>query len=684
MGASQPAIDMPIRELLFDSRKASGAEGELFLALKTGRRDGHDFAWLAHQRGVRAFVVERQLDLPSDAHQLIVSDLWAALRAAARTLRNSRSYPVVAIGGSAGKTWVKEWLAKLLSADFAVYRSPLSYNSQLGVALSLLGLPESLPGTTPLALIEAGVSAAGDMQPLADMIRPNMVVLTHLGAAHDGGFSSRLAKAQEKALLVKDADVVVYPADQPEWAEALAPYRIQQPLTKFISFGESEGAKFRWVAEGQFEYRAQAFEAPLLRNDPASRASALACLAALFALERLSPEHIKALSALQPPDAKPSLEGNLRGTFVEVDLDAMRSNYRLFRHWVKEPVRIMAMVKALGYGSGTFETAKVLASENADAFGVAYPEEGIALRKAGLTQPILVMNVDPEALESCIEHNLEPVVHSWESLEAYAARLKGRNGSLHLEIDTGMHRLGFDPSSDWGRLAQYCQGAGLHIQSIFSHLVVSEDPSRDAITHQQAADFQAVCQVLESQLGYRPLRHLANTGGILRFPQYHFDMVRLGLGLYGLDPSGEDLLQSDSSASKLSQLSTVTRWVTRISAIRSVPAGEGIGYGSHSASEQERQIATLAVGYADGLSRHLSQGKGSVWIKGQLAPIVGNICMDLTMIDVSHLDAQVGDEVELFGPHLSINRQAQQAGTISYELLTSISQRVARVYLGEW
>jgi len=687
LGADSPGCDGSVRDLVFDSRRATGSEGELFLCLKTSRRDGHDFAHLAYQRGVRFFAVERVLDLPSDAVQLQVADLWAALRAAAHALRKSRSYPVVAITGSSGKTWVKDWLSKLLSGDFAVYRSPLSYNSQLGVALSLLDLPQAQSSITPLALIEAGVSESGDMAPLADMIQPNMVIFTHLGPAHDAGFTSRLAKAQEKALLAQGADVVVYPADQPEWAEALAPLRKAQPLTKFITWGEREGATFRLSQSesGQWQVllRNQALPWNLNSSDPAIRSSSMACLAALYALERLSPEHLAVLSALRAPETKPILEGQLRGTYVEVDLDAMRGNYRLFRHWVKEPVRIMAMVKALGYGSGTFETAKVLAAENVDAFGVAYPEEGVALRKAGLRQPILVMNADPEAYETCIEYGLEPVIHSWSSIEALAGILKGRSSGFHLEIDTGMHRLGFEPESDWGRLARYCQGAGMQVLSIFSHLVVSEDPSRDEVTHAQARLFETACQALEKELGYRPLRHLANTGGILRFPQYHYDMVRLGLGLYGLDPSGQTALQGDASAFKLAQLAPVTRLVTRISAIRRVPAGEGVGYGSHGASGSERQIATLALGYADGLSRHLSQGKGSVWIQGQLAPIVGNICMDLTMVDVSHLQAVVGDEVEIFGPNLSINRLAEQAGTISYELLTSISQRVARVYTGE-
>ena len=800
-GASR---DLVIQELVFDARKLWGMDPSkaLFLALK-GRRDGHEFLTQAYGAGVRTFLVSRfeaswQSQFPG-AIFLVVSDVLKALQSLAAWHRSRLTGVVMGITGSNGKTIVKEWLWELLKGDFSVGKSPRSYNSGLGVALSLIQVEEG----TEVALLEAGISARGDMEHLWGMMLPNMVVLTHLGEAHAEGFVSMKEKAEEKVKLAKNADVVVYPYDQELLRAALGDMRKQQPMMKTISWGWQEGANFRLMetavdaAKGiqriHFMHRgtAHSFEIPFL--DQASVSNAMSCLCALVALERWDESHLSRFAALprlenrmqfmagrsgnyilndsysadleslglaldmlkrQSPNLPLSvvlggfeqtgmdkaalrerlfdvvkgygvseviwvgkeyrgmdglvfedttallgsvwlsgvsnkailvkgsrssglervvarLQARLLQTRLEIHLGALKHNYLHFKRLAGEGKKVMCMVKAFGYGSGSFESASALQALAVDYLGVAYVDEGIALRNAGITVPIMVMNVDAGAAWKLQEYGLEPVVFSLESLRGLIS--SGVTGlKLHIEVDTGMHRLGF-ATGEMDRVLEMLRGSSFSVASVFSHLAASEDSASDGFTTKQMDMFASVADGLEVGLGYRVLKHIENTGGILRFGDDRFNMVRLGIGLYGVDPRG----------SQGGGLQAVTRWVSTISQVQRVRAGEGVGYGMHGVSGHDREIAVIAAGYADGLWRADGQGSSGVWIKGVEAPFVGNICMDMAMVDVTGLGCVAGDEVELFGEHLRVETVAQRRGTIPYEVLTSVSQRVARVYLEE-
>ena len=367
------------------------------------------------------------------------------------------------------------------------------------------------------------------------------------------------------------------------------------------------------------------------------------------------------------------MQARLHQTRLEINLNALKNNYLYFKQRVGADKKVMCMVKAFGYGSGSFESARALQALAVDYLGVAYIDEGIALRNAGITVPIMVMNADGGAAWQMQEYQLEPVVYSFQSLEALIR--SGVQGlKIHVEIDTGMHRLGFAPA-DMGELGLRIKDLDLAIEvaSVFSHLAASETSDSDNFTLGQLEVFSAAAAVLETGLGYTVLKHIENTGGILRFADARFTMVRLGIGLYGVDPRGlgEAALQP------------VTRWVSTISQVQLVKAGEGVGYGMHGVSNRDREVAVIAAGYADGLWRADGQANSGVWIKGVEAPFVGNICMDMAMVDVTGLNCKPGDEVELFGENLRVETLAQRRSTIPYEVLTAVSQRVARVYVEE-
>ena len=367
------------------------------------------------------------------------------------------------------------------------------------------------------------------------------------------------------------------------------------------------------------------------------------------------------------------LQARLHQTRLEINLHALKNNYLYFKQRVGAGKKVMCMVKAFGYGSGSFESARALQALAVDYLGVAYIDEGIALRNAGITVPIMVMNVDSGAAWQLQEYGLEPVVYSFQSLEGLIR--SGVQGlKIHIEIDTGMHRLGFAPG-DMGALGVRIHDLAVDIEvaSVFSHLAASESAGSDDFTGGQLDVFASAADVLETGLGYTVLKHIENTGGILRFGDARFTMVRLGIGLYGVDPRG--VIEA--------ALQPVTRWVSTISQVQLVKAGEGVGYGMHGVSERDREVAVIAAGYADGLWRADGQANSGVWIKGVEAPFVGNICMDMAMVDVTGLNCKPGDEVELFGENLRVETLAQRRATIPYEVLTAVSQRVARVYVEE-
>jgi len=800
MGAQIRAHQLKAEEVFaqtvcYDTRLSEGS-GSVFIALNgegfsgdvltAAVNDGHRYLFDAAATGIQIFVVNK---VPENWNKpalfLIVDSPLKALQKWAAYHRRKFSIPVVGITGSNGKTIVKEWLGELLNDDFKIYKSPRSFNSQLGVAVSLLGIRPH----HQLALIEAGISQKGEMLHLWEMIRPSLTVLTGLGSAHSDGFDSMEEKAAEKMLLCKDADVVVMPSDQRELMQEASQWRQHQPMTRFITWGAAERSTFNLqsVVGGQkihFTYRAQPQVLEISLNDAASASNAMCCFSVLFAFERWDINHMEKFKSLLPVGNRMSLERGKRGniilndsysmdheslilaidylkshvggrkitavlsggsgemrvesgewrdergelrvdeviwigpdgefenvqkliesgrldslenqgvlikgarkyrlervadrlkgllhkTVMEINLDALKSNFKYFQKALRPGVKMMVMVKAQGYGSGSTEVAKELQDLGVDYLGVAYADEGVALREAGIHVPIMVLNVDAYTLEVFDKYALEPVIHSVNSLNDYLNERNGKTGKIHLEIDTGMHRLGFEGEEIFEAMKSLPKE--IEVVSCFSHFSVSEDAAEDSFTKAQAEKLIAIASEVEKILGYQVIKHISNTAGIIRFPEYHLDMVRLGLGLYGLDPSGENNY-------KIRPIASLKASVTQI---RYVKKGEGIGYGQNDRSDKDRNIATISMGYADGLSRVYSRGKGRVWLNGFLCPFVGNICMDMAMIDVTDAVCSEGDVVEIFGENLSINEVARWGSTISYEVLTGISQRVPRVFVGE-
>ncbi len=794
-----------ISDIVYDTRKITFPAQSMFVALKGQLRDGHNFVQLAYEKGIRVFLVESEYQIPveylTESIFLKLANPIQGIQKLAVNHRKQFYIPIIGITGSNGKTVVKEWLSELLSRDFKIYKSPRSFNSQLGVAVSILAMEKPYE----MGIFEAGISKNGEMDALWNMIQPSLTVITHLGSPHDAGFENRKQKAQEKIKLCKNADVVVVPKDIEALQTELLSLKKKQPLTKIISWGYKEGSTFKLLNVertnfGQkihFQNRGSDHFLEIPFIDEASIANAMTCFCVLFAFERWDENHIALFRNLKPVNNRLTIEKGRRGnvilndsysndfeslaialdviqrqqpnlplklivsemeqvsnnveleqqkiaqlfeskhidsiiylgselpkfldnfnilhftdtlsliqsgclnlisnsailvkgarkyqleqvvehlkerlhkTSLEIDLDAIKHNFRYFKHKISSDTKMMCMVKAFGYGSGTFEVSKTLQDLGADYLGVAFADEGVLLRDAGIKVPIMVMNTDAQTMNLLNQYHLEPVVYSAANLNEYMNLLGTGKGEIHLEIDTGMHRLGFNPSEIIESAKRIPEN--IKVKSIFTHLAVSEDASKDTFTERQAKVYYETVAKIESILGYSVIKHISNTGGIQRFAYLQSDMVRLGIGLYGLMPNG--LVNKD-----LQVVATLTSTITQI---HTVLPFEGIGYGQHDSDPAERKIATIAMGYADGLSRRFGKKVGGVLINGLFAPFVGNICMDMAMIDVTEIDCQEGDSVEIFGKNLSINEMSYRGGTISYEILTNISQRVPRIYLGE-
>lgn len=795
------------RRVAFDTRRLLDAPDSLFVALVTERNNGHQYISQALDAGVRLFLVS---ELPPhaspDVSWIQVEDTLKALQQLAAVHRAHFRIPVAGITGSNGKTIVKEWLYQLLSDDYRTLRSPGSFNSQIGVPLSVLALK---PGDQ-LALFEAGISREGEMQALANIIKPNLGIFTHLGPAHQSGFTDLKTKVEEKFLLFADCDVLVCGSDRPEVMEAAAKLRAKQPLLQLITWGQSTSARFRLLsAETQgartllrVSHRSNVIEFSIPFSDQASIENALCCLCVLYALERLDPEHLERFARLQPVSMRlealeawnhcrlvndsyssdldslqvalqflvqqggtlnrtaivsdladvpeqseelyrklaslitqngisrllavgPELQAHaalfahlnsrffsdtealleafpalnfsreailLKGarrfrferisrllekkshnTRLEVDLSALRHNYAVYRHAVGPGCKMMAMVKAFAYGSGGQEVALLLQDQGADYFAVAYPDEGVELRLAGVHKPIMVLNSAPDTLDQMLEYGLEPVVYSRQLLDAIGSHPAAFELPVHLEIDSGMHRLGFQEADADELIKGLERYRNLRVASVFSHLSASEADEHDGFTRTQIARFERMCARIREHTPSPFLRHIMNSAGMLRFPEARFDMVRLGIGLYGVDPSG--LLQK--------RLKPVAAFRSVVSQVQELEPGESVGYGRRAMSNEPRSIAVIAVGYADGLRRELGNGHWHVRIGRYLAPIAGSVCMDMCMVDVTGLEVRAGDEVLIFGQDPDVQMMAEACETIPYEILTAVSQRVKRVFVNE-
>ncbi len=807
-GTPDGAVHGTVEEILTDSRRIVRPGGALFVALHGPRHDGHRFIGTLYRQGVRYFLVDH---LPenrnqySDALFIVVDDTLRALQRLAALHRSRYDHPLIAVTGSNGKTIVKEWIVQALAGEKTVIRSPGSYNSQVGVPLSLWLLDKQYD----LAVIEAGISRPGEMEHLEKMIRPTLGILTNIGEAHQEHFRDLGEKLREKLILFRNAEVLIYRGEG--WIDEAVRAFFGDEAPRFFTWGSSPAVDLEVtevIREGEetcitTRYRGEEQQAVIPFADEASFENALHVWAMLLVLGCDRARIPQALRALRPvamrmeikkgirdtllindyynsdlqsltvaleylrqqdhhgrrtvilsdilQSGRPAgelyrevarrladhgvtrfigigpeitahrdlfpegslfypgteafleslptlelreevillkgardfrferisrqLEAQVHQTILQVDLDALVHNLNVYRSLLHPGTRILAMVKAFAYGSGAVEVARALEYQQVDYLAVAYADEGVVLRQAGIRLPVVVMNPEITAFGQMIRHSLEPEIYSLEVLEAFAKEVESagqHHYPVHLKIDTGMHRLGFLPQETGVLTGALCKAdSPLYVRSVFSHLAASEDPRHDAFTQQQITLFRRVAEEVEQALGYPVLKHILNSAGIERFPEAQFDMVRPGLGIYGISATLQEHLRNVSSFRSV------------VIQVKTVPPGGSIGYGRSFVAEKETEVAVVPVGYADGLKRNLSDGKGVLWIKGRKVPIVGKICMDMCMTDVTGLQVSPGEAVEVFGDHISITEVAQRSGTIPYEILASIPARVKRIYVKE-
>lgn len=793
-----------IEHLCIDSRRIVHPGSSLFFALHTDRRDGHSFIKQCYEKGVRNFIVDKRTDtlLLKDANILQVKDTLKALQQLAAHHRKQFNIPVIGITGSNGKTIVKEWLYQLLSDDYTIARSPKSYNSQVGVPLSVW----QLNAHHTLGIFEAGISQTGEMQNLQPVIKPTIGVFTYLGDAHNDGFANVDEKLKEKSLLFQTAQTIICPA---EWSTGLRKNYHKEIITwgtddsctlqlkktekknlfTFISFNWNgtaitadlpftddasihnaltcicvclhfqmpfeklkqkllllkpvslrlelkKGIHHCTLINDSYSADLSSFEialnflmqqkqhhnktvilsdfavgkeqeettytsiSHLINSNTVSKLISVGTVAQQYFKQQLSPNityssftnidelihHLPSLTlnneAILIKGARsfgleqlmPLLEQQVHQTVLEINLSAIASNIQSIRKQLRPGVKLMAMVKAFSYGSGSYEIANLLQYQGVDYLAVAFADEGVELRKAGITVPIMVMNPEAVTFDALIDYNLEPEIYSPEIANAFASFLEKEglnNYPVHIKIDTGMHRLGFMQQELPVLLEIIKKDNCFSVQSVFSHLASAEDANEDAFTQHQAKLFDDACAVIQQHTNDLFLKHITNTSGILRHKQLQYDMVRVGIGMFGIA----------SSANKLEEALSLK---TTVAQLKQLEPGETVGYNRRGMIPQSSLIATVRIGYADGYPRSLSNGVGHMLIHGRPAPVIGTVCMDMTMLDVTGIpNVKEGDEVLVFGQQLSINHIAKWAGTIAYEIMSGISQRVKRVYYEE-
>lgn len=803
-GTGETEVD----RLLTDSRSLAFPESSLFFALRTRVGDGHKYIPDLYRRGVRAFVVT---DVPVDfstrypdaSFLQVVSPLRALQRLAERH-RDAYSLPVIGVTGSNGKTVVKEWLYQMLAPMMNVTRSPRSYNSQVGVPLSVWLLTPQ----TSIGVFEAGISQPGEMDALRAIIQPSIGVFTYLGQAHQENFATLTDKCMEKLKLFSESEVLIYCAD-----DAVVSSCVECSGYDFRRLGWSrhDAESPLYVKSVQqadnrtritYCYAGREAEVVVPFVDEASVTNAIHCLAVALWLQLPSEIFTRTLAHLEPvgmrlevkqglrsctiindsynsdinsldialdfmarrpeaaggrkvlvlsdilqsgltleqlygrvsemvsrrgvdlligvgreisaaqsyftmpghffPDSESLLASGLLDTLescvvllkgarpfnfeqvgermarrvhettLEVNLEAVAENLNFYRSFMKPETKMVCMVKASAYGSGAVEIAKTLQDRGVDFLAVAVADEGVELRKAGITGDIIIMNPEPTAFGTMFRHALQPEVYSFGLLESLirAAESEGiTDYPVHIKLDTGMHRLGFHPETDLPVLIDRLRHQSAVIpRSVFSHFVGSDSDGFDTFSQQQFERFDVASRRLQQAFPHKVLRHICNSAGIERFPERHLDMVRLGLGLYGVSPIDGHIIHN------------VATLKTTILQIREVEAGDTVGYSRRSKVERPSRIAALPIGYADGLDRRLGNGVGHCLVGGRPAPYIGNICMDVCMIDVTDIPCAEGDSVEIFGNNLPVTTLSDWLGTIPYEILTSVSERVKRVY----
>jgi len=791
-------LSSKISELVYDSRKVNNPEESLFFALKA-TRDGHDFIPDAYEKGIRSFVISNSIPFlndKTDVNVILVSDVLEFMQTLVTYHRKQFNIPIIGITGSNGKSIVKAWLYQLLVPEKKVYQSPKSYNSQLGVALSLWNLGPQYD----LALIEAGISEPGEMEKLQQMIQPTIGIFTNIGVAHSQNFESKQEKLAEKIKLFKSVEALIAGSDYLE-------KEMVNPDVRMVSWGKSDHDQVQLISEDRSGHTSKLkvrigeviciCQVPF--TDRASIENIMSCIATMYYLGYDAETVVERIQGLKPLEMRLQLKKGINhssiiddsysndlaslkisleflnqqnqhskktlilsemeglaeseklqqklvsllnssqlqrfiwvgtdydwlnnidietktsfentesllshfteldfhnesilvkgarkflfervvqrlalrshGTVLEINLNAISNNLMLYRSLIPKGVKLMAMVKAFSYGSGSFEVANLLQFSKVDYLTVAFADEGVELRNAGITLPIMVLSPDRDTFQTLLQHNLEPEIYSMSFLDEFIDFLKENDihgFNIHLKLDTGMHRLGFFPAEIKTVIEKLKNQDQVHVQSFFTHLVASGDPNQDDFTLQQIKSYRSAAQELEEGLGYTFIKHVANTSAIVRWPEAHMDMVRLGIGLYGVD--------MDRNFSNLEQVSSLKTTVTQI---KELPAGETVGYDRKGVLSKDSKIATVKIGYADGYSRRFGNSVGKMQINGQLVSTVGNICMDMCMLDITGQDVQVGDEVIVFP---SLMESAKAIGTIPYELLVNISSRVKRVYYYE-
>ena len=791
-----------IQHYLIDSRNVQSKENTLFIALITQRNNGHQYIESLIEMGIKAFLVqEKCFDIekyiPQNISFLVAENPLKAIQKLAAHHRRQFNIPVIGITGSNGKTVVKEWLYQLLKPNYLICRSPKSYNSQIGVPLSVLNLNHR----HTMAIFEAGISTANEMENLADIIQPTITLLTSLGSAHAEGFESLQTKLHEKLKLSAGAKTVII--------NGVDPNLIQQK-ENYIIISEKPGQEYELKTKhfGFSLLHAQQelnFDIPF--NDRASLNNAATCVVCLLQLgftqqdihARLS--HLQAVAlrleiktginhcilindyynsdldsikialgfmqqqnrGLQKMVIVSDIEQSgiesgslynqlaellnqnqidkiigigleitkhkylfnnkamffqstqafekafalnqylfsnacilLKGarsfgfetisqllqlkshdTVFEINLNKLIDNLNYYKGLISPQTKMMCMVKAMGYGSGSVEIARTLQHRGVNYLAVAYADEGVELRKANIQLPIMVMNPEADAFDDIIQYQLEPELYSFKVLKDFVDRLDRLGISeaypVHLKLDTGMHRLGFE-SQDLPQLIEYLKSFHqLKITSVFSHLVGSDNLMLDDFTKNQIKQFKEASEKIELAIGYKVLKHLCNSAAINRFQEAHFDMVRLGIGMYGIGVNEEEQ----------KKLQNVSALKTRISQIKTLEAGDSVGYNRNAMIHQTTKLATIPIGYADGFARSLGNANHGVFINGVFCKTLGNVCMDMCMVDVSNIECKEGDEVIIFENTQQIHNMAKAMNTITYEVLTNVSGRVKRVYVQE-
>ncbi|KAA5538056.1 bifunctional UDP-N-acetylmuramoyl-tripeptide:D-alanyl-D-alanine ligase/alanine racemase [Paenimyroides baculatum] len=787
--------ELNVLDISVDSRSLRNTANTLFFALKGNNHNAHDFLNDLYAKGVRYFVVSQDVSLPHNAVVFKVDDTLRALQRFVAFYRKKYTFPVIGITGSNGKTIVKEWLNQLLLPFYNIIKSPKSYNSQVGVPLSVIAINEE----HNLGIFEAGISQPNEMDFLEEVIQPTIGILTNIGPAHNEGFSTKEEKLQEKIKLFKNADVLIS-----EKTDLIVASKSEKAQWFTWSFNETADVQFKKIDTVlNVKFNNAEFSVDLPFTDLASVENIATCITALLFLKIDTNYIVEAIPQLQTvqmrlqvkkgmndclliddsyssdyqslkialdfleqqkthqqktvilsdifqsgftpevlyqkvaqllnqnhvtrvigignkigsyltnvpqfqsyPDTETFLNDfNLRSfrsetilikgsrsfqfekivaeleektheTVLEINLDAISHNLNFYKSKLKPTTKVMVMVKAFGYGNGSYEIAKLLAHHQVSYLGVAFADEGVELRKAGIKIPIVVMNPENSAFSTMIAYNLEPEIYNIEELNTFLQIAENQNlynYPIHLKLNTGMNRLGF-VEKDFDSLINLLKQTNLvEVASMFSHLATSDMPEERDFTLQQIQLFQKWSTDIKDQLNINPTLHILNTSGIYNFGEYQMDMVRVGIGLYGV---GNDTNED-------AQLQNVATLKTVVLQINDIEKDATVGYGRRFKAERKSKIATIAIGYADGIRRSYGNGKGCVLVNNQKAFIAGTVCMDMLMIDVTDMDVKIGDEVIVFGNDLRITEIAKIWETIPYEVMTSISQRVKRIFYKE-